>query len=183
MMQQRIVAFAGRKGSGKDEAGRQLIREGYKPVKFADALKGMLRFYLMYRGVDNETIERMIEGDLKEVETPYFEGKTPRWAMQSLGTEWGRDCIGNDIWINATKDRCDSIDAWVVITDLRFDNESQACEKWGARRIRIERPNAVINEASDHPSETAIDNLDVDAVVQNSGTLDQFHKMVSKVAS
>jgi hypothetical protein len=42
------------------------------------------------QGVPSDTIERMVDGDLKEVATPHLGGATPRRAMQTLGRGWGR---------------------------------------------------------------------------------------------
>ena len=40
--------------------------------------------------------EAHIEGALKEVPCELLGGKTPRYAMQTLGTEWGRDTDQQD---------------------------------------------------------------------------------------
>ena len=47
----------------------------------------MLRKLLACQGADAEMIRRMIDGDLKEAPTPLLEGRTPRHAMQTLGTD------------------------------------------------------------------------------------------------
>ena len=79
-----IIGIRGAAGAGKSTAAKHLIeRYGFKNGKFSGALKAMLRTFLRYRGVDEETIERMIEGDLKEVPSPHLNGATPRWAMRS----------------------------------------------------------------------------------------------------
>ena len=35
----------------------------------------------------------------RETPHPLLCGRTPRQALQTLGTEWGRDCIGDDVWV------------------------------------------------------------------------------------
>jgi hypothetical protein len=49
---------------------------------------------------------------------------TPRYALQRLGTEWGRK-IWDDVWLHAVKSRIDQSDHsnW-IITDCRFPNEA-----------------------------------------------------------
>ena len=92
-----VIGITGHKGSGKDTAAEAVAAQGFTHVKLADALKAMLRKLLACQGADAEMIRRMIDGDLKEAPTPLLEGRTPRQAMQTLGTEWGRDRIGRDL--------------------------------------------------------------------------------------
>jgi len=164
-----VVGLAGRKGAGKDSAAKALLLNDYTNVKFAGPLKEMLRTLLTYRGVPVETIERMIEGDMKEVPHPALEGRTARYAMQTLGTEWGRDLIGEDIWTNAASDRIKVVGK-AVMTDVRFPNEVTFVQDLGGVVYRIERPSVSENEASAHPSELLIDALKVDGVIVNDGT-------------
>jgi hypothetical protein len=121
-----LLGLVGRKGSGKDTAAELLLSQGYQNVKFAGALKEMIRSLLAYQGVDESTIDRMIEGDLKEVPTDYLGGHTPRFAMQTLGTEWGRDLIGKNFWVGTAMRRAEGKPS--VVTDVRFPNEVEAVE-------------------------------------------------------
>jgi len=163
----RIIGIAGRKFAGKDTAAGFLVKLGYENVKMAGALKGMLRFYLDYVGVKPKEVERMIEGDLKEVESEFFGGKTARNAMQTLGTEWGRDLVYTDIWVDSFMRRAAQFDD-VVCSDVRFPNEVDIIRNAGGRVYRIERPAVEGGNAfSDHPSEKLIDTLDVDDVIKN----------------
>ncbi len=165
-----LIGLTGRKGSGKDTMAQILTDRGYENLKFAGALKGMISFLLRYQGVDEETIDRMVEGDLKEVPTPYLQGKTPRWAMQSLGTEWGRELIGDSLWVDATMTRAATFER-VVITDMRFPNECQAVVDADGASIRI-NPVGVDQDTSDlHESEAHIDHLPVDHVFDNDKSL------------
>ncbi len=156
-----LIGLIGRKGAGKDTAADVLLAMGYENVKFAGALKDMIRCLLAYQGVDKDTIERMVEGDLKEVETDYLGGKTPRFAMQTLGTEWGRDLIGKDFWATATMRRVKSLLAAlkkVVITDVRFPNEVGAVQTEGGACVGISADWIVATEG-EHESEALIDDL------------------------
>lgn len=151
-----LVGLVGRKGSGKDTAAVLLLEQGFENVKFAGALKGMIRTLLAYQGADEETIERMIEGDLKEVPTDYLGGKTPRFAMQTLGTEWGRDLIGTDFWIGTTMRRAEGKRA--VITDVRFPNEAAAIEAAGGTLIGV-NAEWIKPVEGEHESEALIDKI------------------------
>jgi hypothetical protein len=164
-----LIGLIGKKGSGKDTAAEALETLGFQNVKFAGALKAMLRTLLAYQGVDEATIGRMIDGDLKEVPTEYLAGKTPRFAMQTLGTEWGRTLIGPDFWLDAAMKKAATGDT--VITDCRFPNEVEAVNANGGTVIRIVAEGRTVFDESavgvDHASETLMDELPADSIIVN----------------
>lgn len=164
-----LIGLIGKKGSGKDTAAEGLEALGFQNVKFAGALKAMLRTLLAYQGVDEITIGRMIDGDLKEVPTEYLAGKTPRFAMQTLGTEWGRNLIGPDFWLDTAMKKAATGDT--VITDVRFPNEVNAVMSSGGTVIRIvaegETVFAETAVGMDHASETLMDELPADSILVN----------------
>lgn len=152
----KLIGLIGRKGSGKDTAAEVLLKRGYENVKFAGALKDMIRTLLAYQGVDVETIERMIEGDLKEVATAYLAGRSPRFAMQTIGTEWGRDLIATDLWVGTAIRRAEGHNS--VITDVRFPNEMEAVVSAGGVCFGISADWIKATEG-EHESEALIDDL------------------------
>jgi hypothetical protein len=151
-----LLGLVGRKGSGKDTAAELLLAQGYQNVKFAGALKEMIRTLLAYQGVDESTIERMVEGDLKEVATDYLGGHTPRFAMQTLGTEWGRDLIGKNFWVGTAMRRAEGRPS--VVTDVRFPNEVAAVENAGGTNVGVEA-DWIKPIAGEHESEALIDGI------------------------
>jgi hypothetical protein len=119
--------------------------------------------YDSYRGADPATIDRMIDGDLKETPSRFLNGRTPRHAMQSLG-DWGRNDMQTDFWLDATMDRLDQVgDA--VITDVRYPNEAARVRGLGIPLLRVERPDQQSSDA--HSSEVQIRTLPVDGVLRN----------------
>ena len=152
----KLIGLLGRKGSGKDTAAETLLEGGYRNVKFAGALKDMLRCLLAYQGTDSQTIERMVEGDLKEVPTHLLGGQTPRFAMQTLGTEWGRDLIAHNLWVNTAIERAKG--HLTVITDVRFPNEVEAVYAAGGVCIGIQA-DWIVPVEGEHESEALIDDL------------------------
>ena len=89
---------------------------------FKDALQIMLNFS-----------HEQLYGSLKtEIDVTY--GVTPRVAMTSLGTEWGRNMINQDIWlIRANQEIEKAIDNGhdgIIITDVRYDNEAEMIRQW-----------------------------------------------------
>lgn len=175
-----VYAFAGKRGTGKSTASEVLVDMGFVDLKFADPLKNMLRAMYATCGVDEETIERKIEGDLKEVPCEWLRGKTPRYAMQTLGTEW-RELIATDLWSEMFVRRVESgvYGDKIVCSDFRFPgHEEQALEKLGAYTYRIERPGGPEDEAAKHASETGVKNLKVRAVLNNTGTIEDMKEYV-----
>ena len=152
----RLIGLLGRKGSGKETAALALLSRGYQNVKFAGALKDMIRVLLAYQGVDPYIVERMVEGDLKEEPTAFLGGQTPRFAMQTLGTEWGRILIADDLWVKTAIRRAG--DRETVITDVRFPNEMEAVVAAGGVCFGI-TADWITPVEGEHESEALIDDL------------------------
>lgn len=157
-----LIALCGQAGSGKSTCATELATYyGYTLVKFAGPLKDMLRTLGL--------TERQIEGDQKELPCSFLGGHTPRYAMQTLGTEWGRDLIYRNLWVNAWTKRVEQImrlGGRVVVDDCRFDNELLAVRTLGGIAVRIDRPGA--QSIGKHISEFSISDLDM-PVVKNDG--------------
>lgn len=143
-----VIGIVGLAGAGKSTVAKHLIeRHAFQPGKFARCLKLMFRTFLMYRGATEGEIDLMLEGDLKEVPSAWLNGKTPRWAMQSLGVEWGRNCLGTDIWVQAEADHL-NVDPGcpknyrpkrLVFDDVRFDNEVALIRSLGGEIWEVSR--------------------------------------------
>lgn len=170
----KVVALCGLAGSGKSTAAEFLVeRFGYHRVKFADPIKDMLRAL----GLS----DRHIEGDLKEVPCELLMGRTPRYAMQRLGTEWGRELMGPDFWVTAWKIRAQKyidMGTKVVVDDCRFPNELRAVKELGGVSMMIHRPCTAPVET--HISEQHI--LDADYELMNDRALGEFKAVVGKLA-
>lgn len=164
-----VVAFTGVASSGKSTAAQFLVDKlGYTRVRFAGPLKDMMRAI----GLEEEQIEA---GD-KESPAGRLLGKTPRYAMQTLGTEWGRNCIGEDFWVHLWRYRVIPVlDAGgrVVVDDCRFPNEAAAIRKLGGDIFKIEGRGGI---AGSHVSEAGVGIADV--VLSNLGTIDELHGKV-----
>ncbi|MBR0867323.1 hypothetical protein ACVIWV_005754 [Bradyrhizobium diazoefficiens] len=143
-----VIGLKGFIGSGKTTVARHLIeRHGFVRGRFAGALKDMLRAYLRYRHCDEATIERMIEGDLKEQPSPWLGGKSPRHAMEGLGGLWGRDHMGSDFWIGTETDKLYiETPHRVVFEDVRHANEGEAIDRMGGWVVEIVRPGLIPQE-------------------------------------
>lgn len=167
----KVIGIAGKKRSGKDTAAGILVRESdYRRLSFASILKSMTSLCLTRLGIDPTTAQAMIDGDLKEMPVPQLCGKSTRHAMQTLGTEWGRNCIDENFWVQATLRQAMALGK-AVISDVRFANEAQAIREAGGKVIRVVRDIAD-NNGDNHPSEVM--DFDVDHTIFNNGTIDQL---------
>lgn len=162
-----LIAICGASGSGKTALASHLETRGYARLPFAATLKGMLADLLLRQGVDDRTATRMLSGDLKEEPTPYFDGRTPRHVMQTLGTEW-RDMISRELWVNVWE-RAARLYEKVVVDDLRFLHEEARVRMLGGVIVRIDRVSSISIEA--HISEREYFVIRPDLVVNNNRML------------
>jgi hypothetical protein len=167
-----VVAFIGPAGCGKSTAATYLQEEyGYSLLKFAHPIKEMLRVL----GLE----DRHLEGAEKEAPCDILGGVSPRRAMQTLGTEWGRTLIHPDIWVRAWMREA----VWrlqngrrLVIDDLRYPNELDAILRLGGSTLRIVRKDAT--QCEWHDSETQ--RLLCQRVIVNDGTREEFVKELAR---
>lgn len=168
---------ANRMGAGKTTAAQYLAeRYGYVRVRFADTMKGMVRLMLDRLPLSGQLINRMVDGDLKEQPIPGLPFElTPRHMMQTLGTEWGRNCLHPDIWVYLT---IAEAKRWmregrsVVIDDMRFPNELAAVRDAGGWTVFVDRPGAM--PAGAHASEGQIKSGDCEYHLYNRTDLHAF---------
>ena len=168
-----IVGFSGLKGSGKGTAAAALIAQGFAPIKMAGPLKDMLRAFGL--------TEEEIEGDLKTKPCAKLCGKTPRFAMQTLGTEWGRDLVHPSLWTARWKQRAlEAVDNGisVVADDVRFPNEAVAIKAVGGFIINIVGPDWRSEGSDEHVSEKLSANLMMDFQIVNDGTVEDLYAKV-----
>lgn len=163
----RIIAFCGRKRSGKDTAAAALDDFGYNRIALADPLKDMLVAFLQAQRVPQSQIEAVIYGEDKEVPLDAFNGRSARFALQSLGTAWGRDIMDQDLWLNSLLRTIQAAPPSMrfTITDVRFPNEADALRDLDACFVRVVRPGPHL--ADDHISEIGSAYLSVDHEILN----------------
>ena len=93
-----------------------------------------------------------------------------RRLLQVLGTDVGRNMVGEDVWVNMMVARVQQLtqEGWnVVVTGVRFPNELAAIQKLDGYTVWVERPgfgeDTDVN--SSHVSEHALTSRDFDTVV------------------
>ncbi|MCW2242254.1 nucleoside/nucleotide kinase family protein [Azospirillum canadense] len=166
-----VIALTGLAGSGKSTvADRLTAMYGFRREKFAGPLKDMMRAF----GLSEDEIE----GDRKEVSSDLLCGATPRHAMRTLGTEWGRMLIHPDLWASAWRRRAST--GRVVADDCRFLNEATAVRTLGGTIVRIERPGLA---AAAHVSEQEMSGIVPDETIVNDGSPADLARKVDELVS
>ena len=181
-----IIGLVGPAGSGKDTVAEMLQsswhHDGYVSARtaFADPIRAMCRDFLLHAGVQ-EPDRYLFDRTMKEEVIPEI-GVSYRHLAQTLGTEWGQQCIGRDVWMRVLSQRlqayCEHRQVThFVVPDVRFAVESDWLRDQGAVLWRIERPG--VRPVREHVSESGMTGIRTHRVIQNDGTLEDLRKAVS----
>ncbi len=170
-----IIGLTGPAGCGKTTVAGMV--EGGVVIQLADPLYSGLAVML---GVDESILRNRAS---KESPLPGL-GRSPRQLLQTLGTEWGREHVGEDVWLRIAGRRIASLQAAgaavVVIADVRFPNEAEWIRAQGGEVWRIVREPAT--QAAAHASEQGIPPELIDRTIDNTGTPEQTRGLVAAAA-
>lgn len=151
MSKPRLIGFSGRARAGKSTAAKFLqASHGYTKMSFADPIRLMLSIII--------PDFHSIPDSLKETPMDELCGKSPRQAMQLLGTEWGRDLIGDQLWARASMRRASAViegGGFAVFDDVRFQNEVDGILSLGGIIVEIIRPQ-ILEKVAAHSSEQQV---------------------------
>lgn len=152
----KIIAFAGRKQSGKTTCSEYITSLcGHLQTKiynFADPLKQDICINIL--GLSHE---QCYGSDLDKNTLTHIQWGghylTAREVMQVVGTDILRTMY-NNVWVNATINKImrEHLD-WAIIADCRFPNEVESIKSAGGLVIKLNRN----PHNSDHASEIALD--------------------------
>ena len=207
-----ILGLCGFAGSGKDTTADFLIQHhGFIRIALADPLKRICRDVFGFTDDQlwgpsasrNAPDLRYLRSDpTLDAELQFL---TPRFALQTLGTEWGRACYP-DVWIDYALRAARQVleedfrydpkcGAWgidgrtkgVVISDVRFLNEVQAIRSAGGRVWLITRTGAGLEgTAAQHRSEQEMNEIPrglFECSILNEGTLEDLRSAVDYFVS
>jgi hypothetical protein len=167
-----VISISGYAQVGKDTLAGFLIEQGYKRLAFADSLRDALwvlnpwvpihggeRYYQL------QTVVDLLGWDDAKAHPEI------RRLLQVMGTEVGRQILGENVWVDLLKRKIEPEGKYVV-TDTRFPNEFKALRDLGAQMVRVTRDG--IGPVNGHKSETALDEFIFDVTVENDGTLEEL---------
>ena len=183
-----IIAVCGKKGHGKDTFSDYLC-ENYNFIKlnFADPLKQACKHIF-------DLTDEQIYGNKKEIVDEFW-NTTPREIMQYVGTDLLRhklkekfSNIGDNIWVLLMEKKITDIlqknpSQNIIISDLRFLNESKLIKKFGGIIFKISRLKTNDIIGINHLSELEVDILTYDYLIENNSTLDSLYQKINNIIS
>jgi hypothetical protein len=174
----RLIGLGGRFASGKDEVADELVRNhGFVKVGMSEVLhQALLALDPIVDSFCDEPVRYSEEiadiGYVKAKENPEV-----RRLLQALGTEVGRNMLGENIWVDATEARI--VELWsdgkrVVLTGVRYPNELRMVSKLDGDLVWIERPG--YSNTGTHASENSVWEGDFHRTIRNDGTLEDLYE-------
>lgn len=171
-------------GAGKDAAAdiicEALVARGLAPrrERFATPLRECIEVLTGVTVAESQTTEG-------KSRLPPGWGMTVGQMLQRLGTDAVRNHLHGNAWVLALFRRFEGTET-VVISDVRFPNESEAVRGRRGVVINIVRPSATREEKTaalagrdpGHFSERALDDAEADHVIMNDGTLEDLRDQV-----
>jgi hypothetical protein len=152
-----VIGLHGYAGVGKSTLAKELERLGWTRISLSTPIKEMLKAI------------GLSEDDLANKNSPpalaAFNGKTTRYLLQTLGTEWGRNLVSPTIWVDLAAEKIKRLHmegvCKVVIDDVRFPEEAEMVRSLGGSVVLIERRghknSGITNEAErQHSSESRL---------------------------
>jgi len=171
-----LTGLTGKAGSGKTSVARILCEDyGYVESAFADNLKAAASCIF---GLD---LEHFYDGKLKEVVDPFW-NMTPRAMLQKLGTDACRSIFGDDVWIRSAQKESSRVGAaFIVFSDVRFENEAQMIRNHGGLIVHVagRKESALSAESQGHVSEVGVEVSVDDYIFNNTGTFEQLPREVA----
>jgi len=147
----KIVGITGPAGAGKDTVADYLCEHhGYVKYALAAPIKTALNALF---GWPNDNWD---DREWKETLIDWL-GRSPRNLAQTLGTEWGRECVHPELWLLLAEMNINAhtLARGVVIPDIRFENEAAWLrDRMGGQLWHVYRPKTKKVEA--HSSENGV---------------------------
>lgn len=174
-----IIGLTGAAGAGKNTVAEILVEEyGFQAISFAGPI------YDAVSAITGLPVEYLQDRSKKERPIGWL-GSSPRELLQTLGTEWGREMIHENLWIIIALNKVSKITeagGSVVVTDVRFDNEAIALTLAGGSIWQVNRPceNSCGRKERCHESENGISPELVDVAISNDTTLDYLRERVQR---
>lgn len=169
-----LLGLSGYAQSGKDTAAAELARYGWHRHAFADKLRecayALNPIILTLPNGMVLRLQQIVDSTGWESAKEVY--PEVRRTLQRLGTEAGRDILGQDVWVDAAMAEVPPYQH-AVFTDMRFPNEAARIRDEGGILIRITRPGvgpATAPDGTVHLSEVALDGWEFDVSLVNDGT-------------
>lgn len=178
-----ILGLTGYGGAGKTTVANILrAKHGFMGPHIKLPFWKMARVFLAEFEIPEGMINRYLDGDLKRTVIPEI-GVDGTHIQQTLGFEWGRDCIDAEVWLKLWLKRVQKIaDAGgsVVQESVRAPNEVSAIRAQGGLIAEVRRP-GVGPLQGEHVSEFLVP--DPDVVIENAGTVADLELVIAALVA
>lgn len=170
-----IIGVTGFKRSGKNTIADVLaIDYDFTLLSFAEPVYKMVFAFNAYITPHGRRIQSLVEEFGWDIAKETF--PEVRRQLQAMGTECGRDLLGETIWVDTwEKSLPEESNRRVVVPDVRFPNEAERIRSLGGVIWRVLRPGTA---PDGHRSESDQLQIEPDAVLRNTGTIDDLHRLV-----
>jgi hypothetical protein len=206
-----ILGITGSAGSGKTTMANYIIKElGFIEIAFADPMKRFVQDLFAFS--DDQIWGPSDSRNAPDIRYHMADGNllSPRLALQTLGTEWGRNCYPK-VWVDyalrTAKTLLDvnnirngylrydkkvgfvrsdvfKLPTGVVMSDLRFGNEIEGVHKAGGKVVRLKREgytgNVGIKGHASEEEQKSISDKDIDFVLNVPEGIPLFEAEISK---
>lgn len=178
----RAIGLSGYARAGKDTVAKILVEDyGYVQSSFAAKLKDAVLTLDPYIPVGNQPwrLSQLVTqpSDWEHVKGDYPES---RRLLQVMGTEVGRNLLGDNIWVDLAMDSLPD-GSKAVFSDARFMNEAAAIEAAGGQMWRISRRG--YGPINGHISEVALDEYMFDVYINNNGSPEKLRTSIARLMS
>jgi hypothetical protein len=192
----RLIGIGGKKRHGKDTVADHLVdKYGWVKLGMSDPLDIALQRENPYVRIEPGEAGNLAGKRAKfllysEIRAgyDYVTAKTitnVRDLLKRLGTEVGRELIGENTWVDVADTMIYDLLAEgknVILTGARFPNELAMVNKYeNGETWYVTRPGFEDGEADTHASETSVSEEDFSVVIKNDSDLDTLYENVDNL--
>lgn len=168
-----LILICGNAGAGKTTITKMITEKYNKYVNIAlgDKVKELTFKLLKIFNIPITSIDDLYDTEKK---------KQYRYYLQNIATEAIRETFGKDIWCNLIYETVKNND-FVIISDIRFMNEVEYFTEKFKKSVHVIKVVKNDIEIMNHQSETEINTLPYDTLIENNGTLEQLQSKVINI--
>jgi hypothetical protein len=171
-----IIGITGYARHGKNTIGDILVNNyGFKQSGFADKVKESALAINPYIDNNLRLCDYVNKYGWDYAKTNNLE---VRRLLQYIGTEMGRNLLGDNIWIDTLFNSI-NLDENNVITDVRFPDEANAIREHNGQVWKVFMPFCNSGISSSHSSENSVDKIEADIFILNSGTIKELEAKIN----
>jgi len=191
----RLIGIGGKLRSGKDTVADYLVENyGWVKLGMSDPLDVALQRQNPYIRIKpgeplnkTKSLKFLQYVDIRK-KISYVEAKTiedVRRNLMTLGTEVGRELLGEDTWVNVADQMIYDLlleGKNVILTGVRFPNEITLVNKYeNGETWYTVRPELEEGDLSGHASETSVKEEDFSVVIKNDSSLEALYETVDNL--